>query len=568
MASNSDSSRRVRIVGLRPARRRVVDRRGQVGQEAARAGEGLVLAVDRLVDRAGAQLDLPAAQLLLVVLLGAEAVHHRRAGDEHRRDLLHHHRVVRGGEPRRAEARRPSRGPAPTVGTVPMLLHHPFPAAHARHVGAAGGLDGLDRAAAARALDHADQRHAILVGVALDEDVLFLDRGVGRAAAHGEVVAGHGDGPAVDLGAAHHGVGRHQVHQVVACRRTRPCRRCCRSRGSESLSTSRSMRSRTVSRPPSCWRFTLSAPPISPGHLLAAAQLVHFRLPGHRCFPSRCFNRQPARSYQRRRRTGYTESRPKRERRDRWTKPRRLRHDLAFGRRWRAPIGLSSLSNQPMKRSSAMDRAIASVVSGQRIINDGDMLLYRALPTVERVAVGPFVFVDHYRHRSRRGIGDKPHPHAGIEVVSYLLEGGVEHRDSMGFPRPAGTGRCPMDSRRPRHPPCRAARGRPPWPAALDQPAAGTEIRRTGLRLLSRGRYSQDRHRAASRLRVIAGRVAQAEGPMKMTTPTIFALARLEPGAAACARCRSIGRARAVTCSMAPWSRLAGRRSARACSPC
>ncbi len=29
-----------------------------------------------------------------------------------------------------------------------------------------------------------------------------------------------------------------------------------------SLSTSRSMRSRTVSRPPSCWRFTLSAPPM------------------------------------------------------------------------------------------------------------------------------------------------------------------------------------------------------------------------------------------------------------------------------------------------------------------
>ncbi|QOT82037.1 pirin family protein [Cupriavidus basilensis] len=37
------------------------------------------------------------------------------------------------------------------------------------------------------------------------------------------------------------------------------------------------------------------------------------------------------------------------------------------------------------------------------------------------------------RHLGRRGIGDAAHPHAGIEVISYLLEGGVEHRDSEGF---------------------------------------------------------------------------------------------------------------------------------------
>ena len=54
-------------------------------------------------------------------------VHHRRAGDEHRRDLLHHHRVVRGGQPRRAqpgdrtEAQRHARHGA-------HVLHHPFPA--------------------------------------------------------------------------------------------------------------------------------------------------------------------------------------------------------------------------------------------------------------------------------------------------------------------------------------------------------------------------------------------------------------------------------------------------------
>lgn len=67
------------------------------------------------------------------------------------------------------------------------------------------------------------------------------------------------------------------------------------------------------------------------------------------------------------------------------------------------------------------------------VIDDGDMLLRRALPHALVDAIGPFVFIDHYRHWSRRGIGDRPHPHAGIEVISYMLEGEVHHRDSMGF---------------------------------------------------------------------------------------------------------------------------------------
>ena len=87
-----------------------------------------------------------------------------------------------------------------------------------------------------------------------------------------------------------------------------------------------------------------------------------------------------------------------------------------------------------------MNRKIDTILAAQRVIDDGDMLLYRALPSADRLSVGPFVFVDHYRQRSRRGIGDKPHPHAGIEVLSYLLEGGVEHRDSMGFRDRLGPG--------------------------------------------------------------------------------------------------------------------------------
>lgn len=179
-----------------------------------------------------------------------------------------------------------------------------------------------------------------------------------------------------------------------------------------------------------------------------------------------------------------------------------------------------------------MDRKIDSILPGQRLIDDGDMLLWRALPTPDRKSVGPFVFVDHYRHRSRRGIGDKPHPHAGIEVLSYLLDGGVEHRDSMGFRDVLGPGDAQW---------IRAGRGI----LHAEQPASG----RHGLQLWTSLPAAQKfadpayaSYRAADipriqspgvDLRVIAGRVGDAEGPMKMTTPTVFAVVRLDAGSTA-----------------------------------
>lgn len=57
-----------------------------------------------------------------------------------------------------------------------------------------------------------------------------------------------------------------------------------------------------------------------------------------------------------------------------------------------------------------MDRKLGSPLPVQQVIDDGDKRLFRALPAAERVSVGPFVFLDHYRHHSRRGIGDRPHP--------------------------------------------------------------------------------------------------------------------------------------------------------------
>lgn len=44
------------------------------------------------------------------------------------------------------------------------------------------------------------------------------------------------------------------------------------------------------------------------------------------------------------------------------------------------------------KEYSAMDRKIETLLPGQRVIDDADMLLYRGQPTPDRVSIGPFVF--------------------------------------------------------------------------------------------------------------------------------------------------------------------------------
>ena len=177
-----------------------------------------------------------------------------------------------------------------------------------------------------------------------------------------------------------------------------------------------------------------------------------------------------------------------------------------------------------------MNRKIDTVLTAQRVIDDGDMLLYRALPADDRDAVGPFVFVDHYRVKTLRGIGDKPHPHAGIEVISYLLEGGVEHRDSMGFRDRLGPGDAQW---------IRAGSGI----LHAEQPTGGRHGLQLWTSLPPAQKFAEPAYaswRAADiprvelpggRLDVVAGTVANAEGPMKLATSTTFAHVRLEPGA-------------------------------------
>jgi redox-sensitive bicupin YhaK (pirin superfamily) len=65
----------------------------------------------------------------------------------------------------------------------------------------------------------------------------------------------------------------------------------------------------------------------------------------------------------------------------------------------------------------------------------GGFTVRRVLPAVQRQAIGPFVFFDHFGPVTAHP-GDnhdvRPHPHIGLATVTYLLEGAMMHRDSTG----------------------------------------------------------------------------------------------------------------------------------------
>jgi len=86
-------------------------------------------------------------------------------------------------------------------------------------------------------------------------------------------------------------------------------------------------------------------------------------------------------------------------------------------------------------------RGVARVVDSQ-VAPVGSFTVRRALPARDRHAVGPWVFLDHFGpFASKPGVdGVGAHPHAGIETVTYLLEGRNEHRDSAGHHGIVGAG--------------------------------------------------------------------------------------------------------------------------------
>ncbi|MGO4890925.1 pirin family protein [Flavobacterium sp. W21_SRS_FM6] len=65
----------------------------------------------------------------------------------------------------------------------------------------------------------------------------------------------------------------------------------------------------------------------------------------------------------------------------------------------------------------------------------GEFVVRRTLPSAKRKLVGPWIFFDHFgptTFPAGSGVNVRPHPHINLATVSYLFEGEILHRDSLG----------------------------------------------------------------------------------------------------------------------------------------
>jgi hypothetical protein len=171
----------------------------------------------------------------------------------------------------------------------------------------------------------------------------------------------------------------------------------------------------------------------------------------------------------------------------------------------------------------------------------GGFEVRRALPAAQRQMVGPFVFWDQMGAASfdpGQGIDVRPHPHIGLATVTYLFDGQIMHRDSLGSALPirpgalnlmtAGRGivhseRTPADARARGH----RLFGIQAWVAL---PKADEECAPAFVH------YSADDlpviEDGGARLRLIAGEALGARSPVALPMATLYAEAQLADGAA------------------------------------
>jgi hypothetical protein len=164
----------------------------------------------------------------------------------------------------------------------------------------------------------------------------------------------------------------------------------------------------------------------------------------------------------------------------------------------------------------------------------------RVLPARSRRRVGPFTFFDHMgpaRLPAGEGFDVRPHPHIGLATVTYLFDGDIVHRDSLGFMQPIRPGDVNWMV---------AGRG------IAHSERSDPETRRAGVHVHGIQSWvalpleheetepSFDHHPARSipavrrdgaALDVIAGTAYGARSPAAVLSPTLYVHARLDTGA-------------------------------------
>jgi redox-sensitive bicupin YhaK (pirin superfamily) len=183
--------------------------------------------------------------------------------------------------------------------------------------------------------------------------------------------------------------------------------------------------------------------------------------------------------------------------------------------------------------------AIAMVIV-PRARDLGGFSVRRALPSTQRQMVGPFIFFDQMGPAEFRlgvGMDVRPHPHIGLSTVTYLFEGEIIHRDSLGTVLPIRPGELNWMT---------AGRG------IAHSERTPPELRSVGSKLFGIQSWvalaAKDEetepdfvHYEASDLpdlsgegkviRVIAGSVLGASSPVRTSSPMFYADVRLSAGA-------------------------------------
>jgi redox-sensitive bicupin YhaK (pirin superfamily) len=174
-----------------------------------------------------------------------------------------------------------------------------------------------------------------------------------------------------------------------------------------------------------------------------------------------------------------------------------------------------------------------------RAVDLGGLEVRRALPSTKRQMVGPFIFFDQMgpaEFLSDQGIDVRPHPHINLATVTYLFEGRIRHRDSLGTDREIEAGAVNWMN---------AGRG------IVHSERTGEERRRSGQRLFGLQTWvalpiTQEEsdpafaHHGAEalpvledggvRARLIAGRAFGAVSPLVTASETLYADVELAAG--------------------------------------
>ena len=93
-------------------------------------------------------------------------------------------------------------------------------------------------------------------------------------------------------------------------------------------------------------------------------------------------------------------------------------------------------------RESCVGGVELVILPPSRDLGDG-FTVRRALPQPQRRMVGPFIFFDQMgpvEMRDGHGLDVRPHPHIGLATVTYLFNGEIMHRDSLGSVQPIRPG--------------------------------------------------------------------------------------------------------------------------------